>query len=257
MANDHFEVKAISRGKGYSVTSIASYISGRTLHDSYKDRLCSHPRKDVVRHMILLPDTAPSEYQDLQHLCDEIEGAETRKDARTAREFIFSLPNELSPGWWVQIARNFAKRNFVDHGLCAIVAIHRGHNQNDPSRNNPHAHIIVSTRTVGPDGFSKKKDREYDKRKYVHIWRKRLDLERDRAYERNHLDRTSLERPKVQSERDRKPTIHLSRADRQREKRGELTRADDRKREIEVRNREREEERQCLREHHRQLERSR
>ena len=255
MANDHFEVKAISRGKRYSVTSIASYISGRTLHDSYKDRLCSHPRKDVVRHMILLPDTAPSEYQDLQHLCDEIERAETRKDARTARLFIGSLPNELPPGEWVRIVRDFIQRNFVDHGLCAIAAIHRGQNQDDPSRNNPHVHIIVPTRPVGPDGFCKKKDRVHDDRKYVRIWREQWAVEQNRAYERNHLDiRVSHERLEAQGVRDRQPTIHLSHDDWQREQRGERTRAGDRKREIEEHNREHNRRRQEAQEQKRQLE---
>lgn len=239
MANYHLEVKSISRGKGHSVTGRVSYISGRPLYDSYKDKQYSNHRKDVVRQMIFLPDAAPPEFQDPQHLCDEIERAEVRKDARTAREFIGSLPNELSPGEWVRIVRDFIRRNFVDHGLCAIAAIHRGFNRDDPSKNNPHVHIIVPTRTVGPDGFSKLKDREHDKRAYINIWREQWAAEQNRAYERNYLDiRVSHERLEVQGVRDRQPTIHLSLADWQREKRGMRTRAGDRKREIEKRNRE-------------------
>ena len=163
MATYHLEIKTISRRKGRSVTSAASYICGRTLYDSYRGRPCYDHRKDVVWQKIFLPDTAPLEFRGLQYLCDEIESAEIRWDARTARQFIGSLPNELPPGELVRIVRNFVKRNFVDHGMCAIVAIHRGRNRNDPSKNNPHVHIIVPTRTVGPDGFSKKKDRVHDK----------------------------------------------------------------------------------------------
>ena len=248
MANYHLEIKPISRGKGHSVTSRVSYISGRPLHDSYKDRLYSNPRKDVVRQIIFLPEAAPPEFQDFQHLCDEIEGAEVRKDARTAREFIGSLPNELSPGEWIRIIRDFITRNFVDHDLCAIAAIHRGHNMDDPSRNNPHVHIIVPTRTVGPDGFSEKKDREHDKREYILIWRKQWAEVQNRAYERNHLDIRVSHKSLEAQERDRQPTIHLSLADWQREKRGERTRAGDRKREIEERNREHDRRRQAARE---------
>lgn len=249
MANYHLEIKTIGRRKGPSVTKATSYICGRSLYDSYKERLYSNPRKDVVRRMVFLPDTAPPEFQDLQHLSDEIEGAEVRKDARTAREFIGSLPNELPPGEWVRIVRDFIRRNFVAHGLCAIAAIHRGLNRDDPSRNNPHVHIIVPTRTVGPDGFCKKKDREHDDRKYVRIWREQWAVEQNRAYERNHLDiRVSHERLEVQGVRDRQPTIHLSLADWQREKRGIRTRAGDRKREIEERNKEHDRRRQAARE---------
>ena len=240
MANYHLEIKPISRGRGHSVTSRVNYISGQTLHDSYKDKTYHHHRKDVVSQKIYLPITAPSEFQKLQRFCDEIEGAEVRKDARTAREFIGSLPNELPPGEWVRIVRDFIRRNFVDHGLGAIAAIHSGLNRDDPSKNNPHVHIIVPTRTVGPDGFSKLKDREHDKRVYINIWREQWAAEQNRAYVRNYLDiRVSHERLEVQGVRDRQPTIHLSLADWQREKRGIRTRAGDKKRIIEVRNRER------------------
>ena len=37
MANYHLEVQVISRGKGRSVTRLANYISGKRLHDSYRD----------------------------------------------------------------------------------------------------------------------------------------------------------------------------------------------------------------------------
>ena len=61
------------------------------------------------------------------------------------------------------------------------------------------------------------------------------------AYERNGLDiRVSHESLEVQGIRNREPTIHLSRADWQREMRGIHTPAGDRKREIQERNRRRE-----------------
>lgn len=66
----------------------------------------------------------------------------------------------------------------------------------------------------------------------------------NRAYERAKLPlrgrRGSLE---VQGEYDREPTIHLSRIDWQKEKKGERTVAGDRKREIKARNEELERER--------------
>ena len=62
----------------------------------------------------------------------------------------------------------------------------------DPSRNNPHVHIIVPTRSVGEDGFSERKDREHDKRKYVTIWREQWATVQNRAYERNSLDKLFL-----------------------------------------------------------------
>lgn len=240
MSNYHFEAAIISRGNARSVTGSVSYICGRTLRDRCNDKMYYHHWKDVVWQKIFLPDHAPAEFRQLQRLCDEIERAEVRWDARTARQLIASLPNELPPGEQIRIVREFIEDNFVSCGLCAVAAIHRGLNRNDPSRNNPHVHIIVPTRTFGPDGFSPWKDREHNQRKYIKIWREQWAAVQNRAYERNGLDvQVSHEALEVQGKRNREPTIHLSRIDWQKEQRGERTPAGDRKRAVRERNEER------------------
>ncbi len=93
MANYHFETKIISRGKGRSVTAAAGYISGQTLRDSHNGQTYYNHRNDVIWQKIFLPNNAPQEFRNLQHLCDKIEQAEVRWDARTARQFISSLTN--------------------------------------------------------------------------------------------------------------------------------------------------------------------
>lgn len=239
LANYHFEVSIISRGKGRSVTGAVSYICGRKLHDKYRNQTYRNPRKDVVWQKVFLPADVPQKYGEFQYLCDEIERAETRWDARTARLFIGSLPNELSPGELVRIVHEFIDSNFVSQNLCVIAAIHRGYNAESPSHNNPHVHIIVPTRTIGADGFSKRKDREHDKKRYMDIWREQWADVQNRAYERNQMDiRVSHESLAAQGKRNREPTIHLSRIDWQREQRGERTLAGDRKRKIQEHNRE-------------------
>lgn len=237
MSNYHFEVKIISRGKGRSVTSSVSYISGRALHDVHSGKTYYKHREDVVWQKIFLPDHAPLEFRQLQHLCDEIEWAEVRWDARTARQLTASLPNELPLGELVRIVHEFAEDNFTSQGLCVVAAIHRKHDPDDPKKNNPHVHMIVPTRPVGPDGFCKLKDREHNKRKYITIWREQWAAVQNRAYERNGLDiQVSHESLKAQGKHDREPTIHLSRIDWQKEQRGERTPAGDRKRAIRERN---------------------
>lgn len=240
MANFHLEISAISRGKCQSVTNSVSYISGEKLHDGYTDKIYYNTRHDVLHYKIFLPNNAPLEFYHLQNLCYEIDKAERRYDARTAREFKGSLPNELSFPEQSRIVQEYIYNNFISHGLCAIAAIHEGKNADDPKRNNPHVHIIVPTRSVGPDGFSKKKKRELDKREYITIWREEWANVQNRAYERNGLDiRVSHESLEVQGIKDREPTIHLSRIDWQREMHGERTSVGDRKRAIKERNEER------------------
>lgn len=237
MANFHLEVQVISRGKGRSVTKLANYISGRKLHDGYTNKTYYKRRQDVLYYKVFQPSGVPSSFNDLQHLCTEIEKAENRYDARTAREFKCSLPNELPVHELVQIVSEYIDTNFVKYDLCAIAAIHKGQNTTDPSKNNPHVHIIVPTRTIGADGFSEKKDREHDKKKYIDIWREQWALAQNRAYERNGLNiRVSHESLEVQGEHGREPTIHLSRIDWQKEQRGERTPAGEKKRDIQERN---------------------
>ena len=236
MGNYHLEVQVISRGKGRSVTRLATYISGEKLRDSYFEKTYYHRRQDVLNCRIFLPPHAPPDFHHLQELCDAIEAAEVRWDARTAREFKGSLPNELPLYELQQIVSAYINENFVACDLCAIAAIHAGRNPTDHTRDNPHVHIIVPTRTVSETGFSKRKDREHDKRAYIHLWREQWATVQNRAYERNGLDiRVSHESLQVQGN-DRLPTPHLSRIDWKKEQRGEHTPAGDRKRFVEAQN---------------------
>lgn len=240
MANYHLEVSIISRRKNRSVVKSVNYISGRKLHDRYNNKTYYNKRKDLLQCRIFLPDKAPPEFYDLQRLCDEIDKAETRYDARTAREFKGSLPNELSLHEQKRIVSEYIHKNFISHGLCAIAAIHEGKNKIDSKRNNPHVHIIVPTRTIDQNGFCKTKERKWDRKEYLHIWRSEWADVQNRAYERNGLDiRVSHESLEVQGKYDQEPTLHLSRIDYQREQRGEKTIAGDKKRAIMSRNEDR------------------
>ena len=215
----HMEVSTLSRGKGRSLGASLSYISGKKIHDRYSGKTYRHRRFDLVQCRVYLPPSSPNALRDLQCLCDELNKAEKRKDARTGRLFICSLPNELVPGEWAKIVKDFIEENFVAKGLCAVAAIHRGTNRDFPSKNNPHVHIIVSTRTVGPEGFNPQKDREHDKRCYIEIWRRAWAEVQNRAYERCHIEkRISHESLRVQRI-DRIPLRHVNYVDWQRAER--------------------------------------
>ena len=212
----HMEVSILSRGKGRSLGASLSYISGEKIHDSYSGKNHHHRRTDLVQCKVYYPPDAPKELADIQYLCDELNKVEKRKDARTGCLFICSLPNELMPGEWARIVNEFIQENFVSQGLCAVAAIHRGKLPSNHPKSNPHVHIIVSTRTVGPEGFNPKKDREHNQRSYIEIWRRAWARVQNRAYERCHVKkRVSHESLRVQGV-ERKPTRHVSYVDLQR-----------------------------------------
>lgn len=194
--------------------------------------MCYNSRSDVVYFKNMLPRGAPPEFSDPQRLSDEVNKAEKRYDARTAKLIIASLPKELSTEEHIKVVDEFVQTNFVDQGFVAVVAIHSGINESDPQKNNPHAHILVSTRTLDANGFSRIKPREMNQKERVTEWRKQWENVLNRALERNNLEiRVSCKSLEVQGIK-REPMPHLTLADYQKEKRGERTLAGDKKREI-------------------------
>jgi hypothetical protein len=255
MANFHLEVKTISRGQLRSVTKAANYIYGKKLRDYHYDKTYYRRRLDILHKEIILPANAPPDFYNLQTLCLEIDKAEKRYDAQTAREFKGSLGNELPLSELVEIVREYVGDNFIVHGYCAIVAIHAGENKISPAKNNPHLHAIIPFRTLAPGGFSQTKtaSREFNTNKALIEWRREWAEVQNRAYERNGFKniRVSHESYEVQGEK-REPGQYLTRIDWEREQRDERTARGDINRAIQTRNKARDDHRQ--REYQRELE---
>ena len=82
------------------------------------------------------------------------EKTENRKDARTAREWVIALPDELDADQRKDLAKDFAK-SLVDRYMFVIadLAIH------EPSKGgndkNHHAHIMLTTRKAELDTDNK------------------------------------------------------------------------------------------------------
>ncbi len=97
---------------------------------------------------------------------NEVEAAEKRRDAQVAREIRVAIPRELRPEDGRALVRDYAQRSFVDRGMVADIAVHGGQ-----EGHNPHAHIMLTTRTITPEGFGPK-NREWNKKEHVTTWRK-------------------------------------------------------------------------------------
>jgi ATP-dependent exoDNAse (exonuclease V) alpha subunit len=191
MAIYHFSVKPIGRGMGRSAVAAASYRSGERIrneydsitHDYTKRRgavgssayrsgdklhdseiIYDYTRKqDIVHSEIMLPAHAPSEYFDRSTLWNNVEKCEKARNARTAREVVVALPNELSQEQNIELVLDYVQRNFVEKGMCADINIHAGHiherkGEQYPFENltiqqeNPHAHIMLTVRPINQDG---------------------------------------------------------------------------------------------------------
>ena len=151
----HFSAKVIARSSGRSAVAAAAYRSASALLDEREARTHDFSHKaDVVHSEILLPDGAPERWADRAVLWNAVEAAEKRKDAQLAREVEFALPRELSREEGVALARDFVAEQFVSRGMVADLNVHWPVDAQGEAK--PHAHVMLTMREVGPEGFGRK-----------------------------------------------------------------------------------------------------
>jgi ATP-dependent exoDNAse (exonuclease V) alpha subunit len=180
MAIYYFDARIIGRSSGRSAVGSAAYRSGEKLHSiahaSYqsgeklqgKDGKITHDytkKKGVVHSEILLPENAPPEFIDRETLWNAVEASETRKNSQLAREIIVALPREFNLQEQLAVVREYVRENFVSKGMIADFSIH------DKWEDNPHAHIMLTTRNVSQNGFGGK-NREWNKKELLLSYRK-------------------------------------------------------------------------------------
>lgn len=222
-----FNIAPISRVRGESVAKAAAYILRANIADPYLGMTHYYAYgKDLLYSEIIIPDYAPRDFLDLTTLLSAIENAEKRYDARTGRTVRLTIPNdrEFSDKERIDLARSFVKDAFVSLGMCAIMALHVGENEN-PAWNNPHAHVLLTDRPVDSDGFCAKKSRNWNTVEQLHKWRAAWAETQNRAFEEKGLEvRVSHESLEVQGI-DREPTVPLGRAATALERKGIQTEA--------------------------------
>ena len=256
MATYHFNAQVVSRSCGASAVAGAAYRSGECLTDERTGEEHDHSdRDDLDGAEILAPRDSPEWAQDRARLWNEVEAAERRKDAQVAREIRVAIPRELRPEDGRALVRDYAQRSFVDRGMVADIAVHGG-----KEGHNPHAHIMLTTRTITPEGFGQK-NREWNKKEHVTTWRKDWADSANRALAQHgraeRIDHRSLIAQRDEAlqrgdhtradELDRDPQVRLGRAawmkDRTDKDNDRTTLA----REVDTRNDAREQERAALR----------
>ena len=172
MAIYHLSVKTFSRSNGQSAIAAVAYRAGAKIRCDHERRDHDYSKKrDVIHSEIFLPPNAPSWATDRQQLWNEVERAEKRKNSTVAREFEVALPNELNKEQRIALVQDFAKQIVARHG-CAVDAHLHDDKGSYKSKENQHAHIMLSTRRLEPEGFTKK-TRELDEKKSGEVvyWR--------------------------------------------------------------------------------------
>ncbi|MFZ5747861.1 MAG: Ti-type conjugative transfer relaxase TraA [Pseudomonadota bacterium] len=171
MAIYHFSAKVISRASGSSALASAAYRSASRLHDQRLDRHHDFSNKaGVVHSEVMLPDDAPEHLSDRERLWNDVEAAELRKDAQLAREIEFAIPREMTKEQGIELARDFVRGEFVDRGMIADLNVHWDIGADGLPK--PHAHVMLTMREVGEDGFGQK-NRDWNRTDLLEKWRER------------------------------------------------------------------------------------
>lgn len=171
MAIYHFSAKVISRSAGSSAVASAAYRSAERLHNDRLDRSHDFTNKaGVVHSEVMLPDNAPERLGDRSTLWNEVEATELRKDAQLSREIEFAIPRELDQQQGIELARDFVQTEFVERGMIADLNVHWDIGADGLAK--PHAHVMLTMREVGEDGFGSKV-RDWNRSELISTWRER------------------------------------------------------------------------------------
>ena len=155
MAIYHCHSKPISRSTGRSAVAACAYRTKTRLLDERQGLTHDYTRRSGVEHTeIVLPEGADSARWTRERLWNVAEASESRKDARTAREWEIALPDELSPAARQKLAVDFARELVARYGCAVDVAVHAPSKEGD--ERNHHAHLLATTRMVGEKHFGEK-----------------------------------------------------------------------------------------------------
>ncbi|HKT72091.1 MAG TPA: MobQ family relaxase [Steroidobacteraceae bacterium] len=159
MAIFRLDIKSIGRSEGRHATAAAAYRSGERIRDERTGQVFNYSRRnDVIHKEILLPQELaeqPMEWaRDRVRLWNAAEQAETRKNARVARELQIGLPPELSAEDRLKLARAFSQEISDRYRVAVDLAVHAPRTGSDPR--NHHAHLLLTTREATPAGLGGK-----------------------------------------------------------------------------------------------------
>jgi hypothetical protein len=155
-----FVSRGNTRGRATSATAKAAYNAREKINDQATGITYDFRAKDGLEWAgVFLPEGSPERWQDRATRWNEAEQAEAKKDgtlrarAQTARTVDIALPADLTPQEMKQVLTDFAREEWQRKGILADVALHQ---PDIEGGKNWHAHVMLATREVTPDGFGEK-----------------------------------------------------------------------------------------------------
>jgi ATP-dependent exoDNAse (exonuclease V) alpha subunit len=221
-------LKTFGRSGGSSAVSAAAYRAGERIRDERTGKTYDHVgRQDVMHKEIILPGEFAADAmdwaQDRANLWNTAEGAETRKNARVAREYLVALPAELPHEHRLSLVRGFSHELVERYRFALDVAIHAPRDFPGSDPRNFHAHLLATTREVTTDGLGAKTTVEWSDAnrreaglgpaidELLHVrqrWAEATNAALQEAHLGTRIDHRTLRAQGI----DREPTPHIPRA---------------------------------------------
>lgn len=203
MAIYHLSAQMVKRSEGRSSIAMSAYRSAEKLFDEATEKVKDYTSKTkVFLAEILTPEKAPEWAKDRQKLWNKVEATEKRKDAQVARELNIALPSELSQEQMYKLANDYVQDQFVKKGMIADVAYH------NLDGDNPHFHVMLTTRKLDGQEFGKK-ERAWNDKQLLKDWRELWAYYTNDALEQagkeSRVDHRTLEAQGI----EREPQIHV------------------------------------------------
>jgi ATP-dependent exoDNAse (exonuclease V) alpha subunit len=159
-------LKTFGRANGSSAVSAAAYRAGERLRDERSGRTYDHSaRQDVLHKEIILPGSVAGEAgawaQSRDSFWNAAEQAESRRNARVAREYLVVLPAELNPEQRWALARGFAQELSERYRFGVDLVLHAPRAFPDSDPRNFHAHLLATTREITAQGLAGKTSLEW------------------------------------------------------------------------------------------------
>ena len=177
MAIYHLHVKVLSRSAGHSAIAAAAYRRAARMKDTSEGKTYNYDKKSEVEFSdIAIPADSPKWLKEIAEdgkgmdsksselLWTTVENFETRINSQLAREMEFSLPIELTTEQNIELAKSFIQQHIISRGMVADWSFHN-------KKDNPHVHVMMSTRLANELGFGEKV-REWNSRSLVRELRK-------------------------------------------------------------------------------------
>jgi ATP-dependent exoDNAse (exonuclease V) alpha subunit len=167
MAVYFLNLKTFGRATNSSAVSAAAYRAGERIRDERTGKTYDHSeRRDVMHKEIFLPSRFSHENLswalERSNLWNAAEHAETRSNARVAREYLVALPVELSAEQRLALTRGFARELSDRYQFALDVAIHAPRDYPGSDPRNFHAHLLATTREVQLGGLGAKTTLEWN-----------------------------------------------------------------------------------------------